>query len=162
MSLLQFLRLFNLYHWLAAGACGLVACERALCLAKRVNPFPNREPVHRLMAGDNHAIILLKQAPSLKDARVVSRHSPRSKERNLQKLTAVLDNTRPAMSKTSLDFRFFCDVNQNLKAAFAVNHLSGPVKKQKFTSQVSQKIDSTNVQSFFYFSPKCLYSVRLY
>ena len=139
MSLLQFLRLFNLYHWLAAGACDLVACERALCLAKRVNPFPNREPVHRLMAGDNHAIILLKQAPSLKDARVVSRHSPRSKERNLQKLTAVLDNTRPAMSKTSLDFRFFCDVNQNLKAAFAVNHLSGPVRKQKCTSTGQSK-----------------------
>ena len=31
-------------------------------------------------------------------------------------ITAVLDNMRPAMSETSLDFRFFCDVNQNLEA----------------------------------------------
>ena len=30
--------------------------------------------------------------------------------------TAVSDNTRPAMSKTSLDFGFFCDVSQNLEA----------------------------------------------
>ena len=30
--------------------------------------------------------------------------------------TAVSDNMRPAMSKTSLDFGFFCDVSQNLKA----------------------------------------------
>ena len=29
--------------------------------------------------------------------------------------TAVSDNTRPAMSKTSFDFGFFCDINQNLK-----------------------------------------------
>ena len=31
-------------------------------------------------------------------------------------ITAVLDNMRPAMSETSLDFRFFCNVNQNLEA----------------------------------------------
>ena len=34
--------------------------------------------------------------------------------------TAVSDNTRPAMSKTSLDFGFFCDVNQNLKLTYKV------------------------------------------
>ena len=33
-------------------------------------------------------------------------------------ITAVLDNMRPAMSETSLDFRFFCDVNQNLEATW--------------------------------------------
>ena len=34
--------------------------------------------------------------------------------------TVVSDNTRPAMSKTSLDFGFFCDVNQNLKLTYKV------------------------------------------
>ena len=34
--------------------------------------------------------------------------------------TAVSDNTRPAMSKASLDFGFFCDVNQNLELAYKV------------------------------------------
>ena len=59
-------------------------------------------------------------------------------------LTAVLNNTRPAMSKTSLDFGFFCYINQNLKAwcflhlysscVFpTVNHLSRPLRKQNFT-----------------------------
>ena len=32
-----------------------------------------------------------------------------------RRITAVSDNTRPVMSKTSLDFGFFCDVNQSLK-----------------------------------------------
>ena len=37
---------------------------------------------------------------------------------------AVLDNTRPLMLKTSLDFGFFCDVNQNLKTrGFLANFL---------------------------------------
>ena len=40
--------------------------------------------------------------------------------------TAVLDNTRPALS---LDIVFFCDVNRNLKAR---RLLSGPLRKQKF------------------------------
>ena len=31
---------------------------------------------------------------------------------------AVSDNTRPAMSKTSLDFGLFCDVNQNLSCLY--------------------------------------------
>ena len=31
-------------------------------------------------------------------------------------ITAVLDNMQPAMSETSLDFRCFCDINQNLEA----------------------------------------------
>ena len=30
-------------------------------------------------------------------------------------ITAFLNSTRPAMSKTSSDFGFFCDVNQNLR-----------------------------------------------
>ena len=45
--------------------------------------------------------------------------------------SAVSDNTRPAMS---LDFRFSCDVNQNLKngpGAFSPSLLSGPLRKQK-------------------------------
>ena len=43
-------------------------------------------------------------------------------------VTAVLDNT-------SLDFGFFCDVNQNLKAR---RFLSGPLREQKFTSKDSK------------------------
>ena len=39
-----------------------------------------------------------------------------SVDSGLAGITVVLDNTRPAMSKTSLDFGLFCDVNQNLKA----------------------------------------------
>ena len=38
---------------------------------------------------------------------------------------AVSDNTRPVVSKTSLDFGFFCDVNQNLKARGFLANLSG-------------------------------------
>ena len=34
--------------------------------------------------------------------------------------TAVSDNTQPAMSKVSLDFGFFCNVNQNLELAYKV------------------------------------------
>ena len=58
-------------------------------------------------------------------------------------LSQLFRITPDAMSKTSLDFGFFCNVNQNLKAwcflhlyscVFpAVNHLSGPLRKQKFT-----------------------------
>ena len=97
--------------------------------------IPNKEPVHRLMVGGNPAIILLKKAPSLKDARDVSQHSSRSNERNLRKLTAILDNTPTAMSKRLwMWIFFFCDDNQNLKAVFAVDHPSGPIRKQKFTS----------------------------
>ena len=52
-------------------------------------------------------------------------------------ITAVSDNKRPAMSKTSLYFVFFCDANQNLKARrFLHLHLSGPLRKQKFLSAV--------------------------
>ena len=41
----------------------------------------------------------------------------REKSNYLRKtfLTAVSDITRPSMSKTALDFGFFCDVNQKLK-----------------------------------------------
>ena len=42
------------------------------------------------------------------------------------------------MSKMSLDFGFFCDVNQNLKARY---FLSGPLRKQKFTSKGSKGDD---------------------
>ena len=35
--------------------------------------------------------------------------------KHLLYITAVSNNTRPAMSKTSSDFGFFCNVNQNLK-----------------------------------------------
>jgi len=38
---------------------------------------------------------------------------------------AVLDNMRPVMSKTTLDFGFFCDVNQNLKARHFLADLLG-------------------------------------
>ena len=39
--------------------------------------------------------------------------------------TAVSDNMQPAMSKTSLDFGFFCDVSQNLKAQHFLADLLG-------------------------------------
>ena len=39
--------------------------------------------------------------------------------------TAVSENTRPVISKTSLDFRFFCDTNQNLKARCFLTDLLG-------------------------------------
>ena len=39
--------------------------------------------------------------------------------------TAVSDNMRPAMSKMSLDFGFFCDVSQNLKARHFLADLLG-------------------------------------
>ena len=46
-----------------------------------------------------------------------------------------LDNTRPAMPKTSLDFVFFYDVNQNLKKRrflrFLAFTFSEPLRKQK-------------------------------
>ena len=38
---------------------------------------------------------------------------------------AVSDNMRPAMSETSLDFGFFCDVSQNLKARHFLADLLG-------------------------------------
>ena len=50
-------------------------------------------------------------------------------------ITAVSDNKQPAMSKTSLDFGFFCDINKNLKAQ---RLLSGPLRKQKLTSTGSK------------------------
>ena len=50
-------------------------------------------------------------------------------------LQLFLDNTRPAMPKTSLDFVFFCDVNHNLKKlrffAFSRLHFSEPLRKRK-------------------------------
>ena len=50
-------------------------------------------------------------------------------------LQLFLDNTRPAMPKTSLDFVFFCDVNHNLKklcfVAFSRLHFSEPLRKRK-------------------------------
>ena len=49
--------------------------------------------------------------------------------------TAVLDNMRLAMSKTSLDFGFFCDVNQKSEGS-ALS--SRPLRKQKFTSTGSK------------------------
>ena len=39
--------------------------------------------------------------------------------------TAVSDNMRPAMSETSLDFGFFYDINQNLKARYFLTYLLG-------------------------------------
>ena len=38
---------------------------------------------------------------------------------------AVSETTRRVVSKTSLDFGFFCDVNQNLKARGFLANLSG-------------------------------------
>ena len=55
--------------------------------------------------------------------------------KHLLYITAVSNNTRPAMSKMSSDLGFFCDVNQNLKAQ---RFLSGPLRKQKFTSTGSK------------------------
>ena len=48
-------------------------------------------------------------------------------------LQLFVDNTRLAMPKTSLDFVFFYDVNQNLKKRPFVLfiHLSEPLRKQK-------------------------------
>ena len=46
--------------------------------------------------------------------------------------TAVSDNMRPVISKTSLDFGFFCDINQNLKARCFLMDLLG--NRNKFTS----------------------------
>ena len=39
--------------------------------------------------------------------------------------TAVSENTQPVISKTSLDFRFFCEINQNLKARCFLTDLLG-------------------------------------
>ena len=39
--------------------------------------------------------------------------------------TAVSDNMRPVISKTSLDFGFFCDIDQNLKARCLLTDLLG-------------------------------------
>ena len=46
--------------------------------------------------------------------------------------TACITDVTAVPDNTSLDFGFFCDVNQNLKARC---FLSGPLRKQKFTSK---------------------------
>ena len=73
-------------------------------------------------------------------------------------LQLFVDNTRLAMPKTSLDFVFFYDVNQNLKKRPFVLfiHLSEPLRKQKVVIRDLWLVDFDPFCVFLCFKVRCV------
>ena len=72
-------------------------------------------------------------------------------------LQLFVDNTRPAMPKTSFDFVFLYDFNQNLKKRPFVLfiHLSEPLRKQKVVVRDLWLVDFDPFCVFLCFKVRC-------